>query len=1296
MINIIIILLSSTILYFFKNNDAITISTISITTIILIIFGERFKFEEIIESNGLPGREAWLPIIMIGVFFHLGYVDTNLVIETFNEKIDIILLIFSFAMISYGMAQSGSFEYLAYKIVEKCGGNTNRLILYLFLLSSILTIITSNDIVILILTPIIYSICIHAHIKNSKLLLLSQFVAANTLSMGLMIGSPTNIIIAEQLDINFFNYLNRMLVPALLSFSISFAVVAYININYKDNKSKAAKLFADWSFNNNYQLPAYSPWKHYTQEMKNWAYIFLVSVIFLIVISNLHMRLIWSAIPTMCIVTLYIIYRKIIYSKGSSAISVTGAFKNIPYGILSFAISFFIVAKLLAQLDLVELTLIPAFEQFANNNFVGLGVVTVFLSGLLVNVINDLPAAAIIAEILPLINFKDPIYFELATNAALVGVNIGCYVTPVGALAGLIWLNVINNEKKRHKRLKEDLAKDNIFNATIDYVKTPDRIDLVKYGTIHFVIVASLIGLLLPFFDILVWVITSPPDGSIGKTYLEYESKRTYVLLIGIFILIFLFSRFNNIIRNNDIVLGHLSEIFSVFNRFVEWSLRNRLTYTIFISFIFLGSAAFLLNWSESKYMLYHATSDVKALFVGTREFLVWLLTFTSSSYDGDKFPRSMFGQLIAGSLPLVAIGSIIFVIRFTSSNPIGKLRLKLSKGEIPSHRVIIVNYEARLEGFVKAILSNKLTHITLLCNELDFPRASTFIESLDQKKESLNRVFADIIDKDPYASFAKYNLHTANEIFMFSKMTSESDYVNLKLVTKLDSLINMQRVGAAKIVDDFLSKDNHNCQYDFHEELGVIGIPFVLLETSSKRQKALLERSISNLLSVHCYIFEHTELISKYLLTDLTNNIKELNEFFNLSKSSSVDNPLESGYQLIEFDIENKSITVARDFFKNKKRLLSGRELSAHSLNIRNNYEQFKETVLINLEDGSPNSLVDFNVVGLGSKISSNKVMLSFSCASLSSQTSTIYSVLCFDEASFSPTNKINTEVKSASRIFIINYTNSSHALIEKVLEVCGDTEIVVLAKYDQEFPDWLAANSKVSLQIIDHRYELLDSNNQDADTNKLRNIKKGDRVYIFVDYEDFDISEQTTLEIIESIESNLTLNDKNVTQSDIQISVESHNEEMRFLFEHLHVDKIIDTTRIRRSYIELIGSLFYKKQSDYTEIQKKLINADNFFKICSLSEQLKPYITIPASNFNIEGEDGVQINLIGFTIEKARKLVVKFSNPPIDLAFLVKLKIEDKVVIPDNYYLSMEKLKVDKNEVIEEYDLILFFPNF
>lgn len=89
-----------------------------------------------------------------------------------------------------------------------------RLFFALYFTVSLLTIFTSNDIIILTFTPFIYYLTKNADIIPAPYLI-GEFFAANTWSMMLYIGNPTNILLAAAFGVHFDKYLQWMFLPTL-------------------------------------------------------------------------------------------------------------------------------------------------------------------------------------------------------------------------------------------------------------------------------------------------------------------------------------------------------------------------------------------------------------------------------------------------------------------------------------------------------------------------------------------------------------------------------------------------------------------------------------------------------------------------------------------------------------------------------------------------------------------------------------------------------------------------------------------------------------------------------------------------------------------------------------------------------------------------------------------------------------------------------------------------------------------------------------------------------------------------
>ncbi|KAI9137494.1 citrate transporter-domain-containing protein [Paraphysoderma sedebokerense] len=126
----------------------------------------------------------------------------------------ILVLFMCMAYLCISLDATGIFEYIAWKAAWSAGNSARKLFFYFFLLSSILTLFTSNDIVILTLTPIIISTAKYIKVDPFPFLFI-QFFAANTWSSALYVGNPTNIIIASAYNFNVLEFSKYLALPTV-------------------------------------------------------------------------------------------------------------------------------------------------------------------------------------------------------------------------------------------------------------------------------------------------------------------------------------------------------------------------------------------------------------------------------------------------------------------------------------------------------------------------------------------------------------------------------------------------------------------------------------------------------------------------------------------------------------------------------------------------------------------------------------------------------------------------------------------------------------------------------------------------------------------------------------------------------------------------------------------------------------------------------------------------------------------------------------------------------------------------
>lgn len=126
----------------------------------------------------------------------------------------IVLVFFGFAYLCVSLDATGLLVAIARWATRTAGRRPRRMFFATFLLSASLTMATSNDIVILTLTPIVLRFCVELDL-DPKPLLFCVFHTANIWSAMLLVGNPTNIIVAEGFDVSFAAYSKWMTLPSL-------------------------------------------------------------------------------------------------------------------------------------------------------------------------------------------------------------------------------------------------------------------------------------------------------------------------------------------------------------------------------------------------------------------------------------------------------------------------------------------------------------------------------------------------------------------------------------------------------------------------------------------------------------------------------------------------------------------------------------------------------------------------------------------------------------------------------------------------------------------------------------------------------------------------------------------------------------------------------------------------------------------------------------------------------------------------------------------------------------------------
>lgn len=332
------------------------------------------------------------------------------------NPLKILTLFISMTTLSIYLDEVGFFSYIAGISLKFAKTSQLRLFCVLFLLVSVLTVFTSNDIIILTFTPFICYFSKKAEIDPMPYLF-GEFVAANTWSMMLIIGNPTNIYLATANGIGFGAYTAHMLLPTLFAGITAFLLLLMI---FRKPLSQPISIKEE--------KPAIRD--------KGLVIIGLLHLVFctILLILSSYIGLEMWYITLGFAVSLFLcvtIYKK---KKGVKERVLLHTIMRAPWELIPFVLSMFL---LVLTLDRYQVTTIIS-DFFGTDHLVWKYGIASFLAA---NVMNNIPLSVAFSSIVSHLPEADRLP---AAYASIIGSNIGAYFTPLGALAGIMWSGILN------------------------------------------------------------------------------------------------------------------------------------------------------------------------------------------------------------------------------------------------------------------------------------------------------------------------------------------------------------------------------------------------------------------------------------------------------------------------------------------------------------------------------------------------------------------------------------------------------------------------------------------------------------------------------------------------------------------------------------------------------------------------------------------------------------------------------------------------------------------------------------
>ena len=336
--------------------------------------------------------------------------------DTAVNPLKILALFLCITMLSVFLDETGFFQYMASVALKKAGNSQIKLFIVLYVVVSVLTMFTSNDIIILTFTPFICYFCRAAKIQPLPFLM-AEFVAANTFSMMLLIGNPTNIYLSLSEGITFGEYLKNMWLATLLAgvaaFFVMFAIFyKKLKVKIECGGEEIARL---------------------DKPLAVIGGIHLAGCTVMLAVSDIIGAEMWIiALAFAACLFLTVGIYKAVRREHFTQLALT--LKRAPWSFVPFLLSMFIIV---AALEYNGVT--AALAKILG----GGSPVPIYgaLSALACNLVNNIPMSVLFGSVLSFAEVP-----ASAAYACIIGSNIGAYFTPVGALAGIMFGNILKGQ----------------------------------------------------------------------------------------------------------------------------------------------------------------------------------------------------------------------------------------------------------------------------------------------------------------------------------------------------------------------------------------------------------------------------------------------------------------------------------------------------------------------------------------------------------------------------------------------------------------------------------------------------------------------------------------------------------------------------------------------------------------------------------------------------------------------------------------------------------------------------------
>lgn len=332
-------------------------------------------------------------------------------------------------IISLLLDEAGFFEWAALHVARWANGSGYRLFAFCVLLGAAMSALFANDGAALILTPIVMSMLLALRFSPAATLafVMAAGFIADTASLPLVVSNLVNIVTADYFRLGFSEYA-AVMVP--VNFASVAATLLVLFLFFRRDIPRQYAVAA-------LKMPNEAIHDRATFKVGGW--VLLVLLIGLFALEPLGIPI--SAVAATCAAILFAVAAR------GHRISTRRVLREAPWQVVIFSLGMYLVVYGLKNAGLTNM-LTHLLDRLAQQGLWSAAIGTGLIAALLSSVMNNMPSVLIGAFSIQASEAQGLVR-EAMIYANIIGCDLGPKITPIGSLATLLWLHVLERKGMR-------------------------------------------------------------------------------------------------------------------------------------------------------------------------------------------------------------------------------------------------------------------------------------------------------------------------------------------------------------------------------------------------------------------------------------------------------------------------------------------------------------------------------------------------------------------------------------------------------------------------------------------------------------------------------------------------------------------------------------------------------------------------------------------------------------------------------------------------------------------------------